>query len=61
MWKQAFVPFELRAERQAVRVRAPVRLIEFDAVPGFVRLLEQLVQTHTLALMLHVPQQTGVR
>src|SRR5262252_6766803 len=52
---------EFGAERQAVRTRPPVRLVEGDAVPGFLRLPQQAVETHGLALYLHAAQHpTGV-
>ena len=38
-----FWVLQFRAEYDAVRLTAPVRLEEFYAVPGFVRLAKQLV------------------
>jgi hypothetical protein len=51
------VPLELHAEREAVREIVPVRTIERHAVPGFVRLLDHLVQAQPLALVLHVAKE----
>ena len=42
---------EFGAERDAVRVVAPVGLVELHAVPGSCRAAEQFVQTHALALV----------
>ena len=58
-WKRSPCPAKFRTERQAVRAGAPVRLLQFHAVPGLFRIPEQLVQAHAPALMLHVPQQTA--
>ncbi len=47
----------LATERDAVRLRTPVRLPDFDAMPRFIRLPDQLGQAYALALVLHVPQE----
>src|SRR3954451_1948977 len=49
----------IEVESYAVRARTPVRLIEADTVPCFSSLVQHLVQTHSPALNLHIPQQTS--
>src|SRR2546422_1913827 len=55
--KQELLVSGLRRECQAVRRMAPVRLPEFYAMPGSIRLPEELVQTEALPLGLLVSQQ----
>ncbi len=48
---------KFNGKRNAVRILAPVRLVERDAVPRLIRLQDQLVQTHPLLLMFNVAQK----
>ena len=49
---------KLRAQGDAVRTVAPIRLVQFHAVPGPVRLPQEGVEAHALTLVLHVPQRS---
>src|SRR5206468_12266775 len=48
---------DLRRERQAMGGILPVRLVELHAVPGTMRLPEQVIQTDGGMLGLHLAQQ----
>ena len=48
---------DLRGDRQAVRRLLPVGLVQFHAVPGTMRLPEQLIQAHVRLFGLHLSQQ----
>ncbi len=50
---------QLRTERQAVRLLAPVRLAELDAMPGLAGAAQELVQTPSLALTVHFAQSAA--
>ena len=42
----------------AVRCLAPIRLMEFDPVPGLLRLLDQMTERKALSFMFHAAQET---
>src|SRR5208283_4755040 len=52
---------QLRTERQAVRLLAPVRLVKLDAMPGLAGAAQELVQTPSLALSVHFAQSAARR
>jgi hypothetical protein len=56
MDKQSFL-LKLRAECHTVRRLAPVRLIQFYAMPALVCLANQFVKTHSPALVLGAPHE----
>jgi len=50
---------QLRAEGDAALVRSPIGLVEFHAMPGLVRLLDEFGQARSLLLMRHVTKQSS--
>src|SRR5262245_32649243 len=47
---------DLRVQRHAVRLSAPIWMSNFHSVPGFIRLLYQLNKSHSLPFVLDRPQ-----
>src|SRR5262249_3915369 len=56
--EEQFFFSNLRTECQAMRIIAPVRLVEFYAMPSLIRPLDQLVQTLAFTLRARLSQQT---